>query len=115
MAFERYLGQRSNVNKPRVSVWKTGQIGLNGAVLHELGLEKKTYASLFYDRAKKKIGLRFSDSAKEEGAVKLVRRGGGAVVFARGFLRYFKIDHSRARRFKLVFDEKQSLHVLEPE
>jgi len=115
MAFERYLKQRGQVNKPRVAVWKTGQIGLNEAALREFGLTEMTHAALFYDRDKKKIGLRFSDSAKEEGAVKVVRRGGGAIIFAKGFLRYFGIEYSRARRFSLVFDEKQALYILQPE
>ncbi len=43
------------------------------------------------------------------------RRGGAAVLFARGFFRYYGIDFSKSRRFRLAYDEKQSLHVLEPE
>ena len=108
------MRQRGEMSKPWAAVWKTGQIGLNAAVLHELGLAKATHAVLFYDLDTKKIGIRFAESAKEEGAVKLVRRGGGASIFAKGFLRYFGIDHSKSRRFSLVFDQKQNLHILEP-
>lgn len=115
MAFERYLRQRAESMKPAASLWKTGQIGINGAALRELGLEKMTHVVLFYDRGRKKIGLRFADSGREESAVKLVRRGKGAAVFARGFVKYYGEDITKARRFKLVRDEKQNLWVLEPE
>jgi len=115
MAFERYLKQRAQVNKPRVSVWKTGLIWLNGAALRSFGLTKMTHVILFYDRDKKRIGLRFSESAKEEGALKVVRKGGGAVIFSKGFLQYFGIEYPRAQRFSLVLDEKQALYILQPE
>jgi len=115
MAFERYLKRRGQVDSPRVAVWKTGHIGFNGAALRAYGLTKMTHAALFYDREKKKIGVRFLESGKEEGALKVVRRHGGATIFAWGFLRYFGVEFSQVRRFSLVFDEKQALHILQPE
>ncbi len=115
MAFERYLKQRGEVTKPLATVWKTGQIWLNRAALDGLGQKKVTHAVLFFDRDKKKIGIRFTDSAKEEGAVRVSTRGAGAAVFAKGFLKYFGIEHNKSRRFKLVFDKKQRLYILEAE
>jgi len=115
MAFERYLRRKGFFTKPLVSIWKTGLISINDSAHRQLGLEKMTHAVLFYDRDNKKIGLRFVDSSKEEGAIRLGKRKGSTYIYARGFLGYYGVDLSKALRFTPVHDEKHNIFVLEAE
>jgi hypothetical protein len=116
MAFERYIGQRrAAFMVPKAAIWKTGQINLNRAFLEKHGIPKAGHALLFFDREKKRIGIRFTAEAKEAGAAKVAKKAGGAYIFAKGFLAHFGIEHGKARRFDVRRDDKEDLFILEPE
>jgi hypothetical protein len=101
--------------KPGASIWKMGQLSFNRSAVETYKLDGFKYAVLFYDRDKKKIGIKFTNDAKEQGAGKVSMKRRDAMVFAKGFLEHFGIEHSKTKRFAIQHDEKNGMFVLEAE
>jgi hypothetical protein len=114
MAFERFVGTGKTA-KPRVSIWKQGQINFNTAAIEKYGLNNYKCAVLFYDREKKKIGLKFTNDEKEEGSRRFIKRHSGAWISARAFVAHYGIKIEGSPNFELRKDEKAGFHVLDEE
>ncbi|MCG2815236.1 MAG: hypothetical protein L6425_04800 [Candidatus Aminicenantes bacterium] len=115
MGFEQYYGQRVKSGVPKASIWKGGQIYLNNTLLNTFNLSSTAFVHLFYDKDKSRIGFRPGSKSAEPGAIKLLVRSGGGLLFARGFLNHFGIKYSQAQRFDAHYNEKENLYILEPE
>jgi len=114
MAFERYLRLRmSKFMKPAASIWKMGQINFNRSAVEKHKLSGFKYVALFFDRDKKRIGLKFTNDAKEPDVGKVSTKRGGVTIYAKGFLSHFGIESGKGRRFDIRYDEKDDLFILE--
>ena len=93
MTFERYL--RMGMQNPR-SLWRRsgrwGNSASTGAPWKRTNWSGFKYVVLFYDRDKKKIGIKFTNDAKEQGVGKVSMKRRDAMIFAKGFLQHFGID-----------------------
>lgn len=69
--FESYTKSRSY--SERISLSASGGISFNTTAYNELNLEKYAFASFFYNKASRQIGIRFSVD-KKEGAYQLKPR-----------------------------------------
>jgi hypothetical protein len=116
MAFERYLRTRmAKSTQPAASIWKMGQVSLNRSAAEMFKLGGFKYVALFFDRDKKRIGLKFTNDAKEPGVGKISTKRGGAAIYAKGFLQHFGIDFSQSKRYTIQHDEKNGMLILESE
>jgi len=104
MAIERWK-KTGRTYKPKASIWKRGQIGLNNDALKEFGIkkaEKPWYVICFYDSETKKIHFQFTQDSNEEDIVKISFRTGGATLSVKSFLEFFNIPHSENKRYDIV-------------
>ena len=110
MAFERFT-KTGRGYTPKVSIWTRGQIGFNQGAVERFKLKDFDYAVLFYDRDERKIGVRFTTEASEDGANKIVKGKTGVFISAKAFLDYYQIDHRKTRRYDVAHDNENDLYV----
>lgn len=103
MAFEKFTGAGRSF-KPKLSIRKNGQLGLNYGAVERYGIDKFEYVELYYDKENNRIGLKLSNE-KSEGAVRCRVRSGNASIPAKSFLEYYKIDYREAKRMEVQRDE----------
>jgi hypothetical protein len=113
MAFERFI-LPGRAHKPMVTIETAGTVNFNRAMCEKHKLKPYKYAVLFFDRETKRIAVRFTNDAKEEGRMSFGQRGGGAWIYAKAFLHFYEIDYSAVRHFDLRAEEERGLIVLEP-
>ncbi len=112
MAFERFTGRGKNY-KPRVSIWKGGQIGLNQGAVEKFDLINKCYVIMFYDRETRKIGLKFVENGEEEGAAKMNVRNNAAIIAAKSFLTCYDINHKETDKYDIYIDEQTGYYIID--
>jgi len=116
MAFERYLRTRmSKSTKPAASIWKMGQINFNRSAVETYKMSGFKYVALYFDRDKKRIGLKLTNDSKEPGVGKVSTKRDGVTIYAKGFFQHFGIDFSQSRRYTIQHDEKNGMYILEAE
>ena len=109
MGFERFTQTgRSFVTK--MSIWTKGQIGFSTGSVARYNLTDFEYVVFLYDKEAKKVGLVFTNDAKENGAVKLNKRKTGVMVGAKAFLDYYGIDYKETRQYEMQHDETNELY-----
>jgi len=111
MAFERF-SERGRGYKPKVSIWKRGQIGFNQGAVKRFDLDKYQYAVLFFDAENKRIGFKFTNDVDEDGISKLTVKDTGAIMSAKSFLDFHEIDYEETRKYDIGYDEKEKLYVV---
>jgi hypothetical protein len=112
MAFEKFTqtGQRF---KPKISIWEGGQIGFNQGAMKRYKLDNFQYAILFFDREENRIGIKFTNTEKEEGVIKFNHRKTGGVISGKAFLDFYDIDYTKTKKnLDVVFDEANDLYVI---
>ncbi len=112
MAYEKFTqtGQRFN---PKISIWEGGQIGFNQGAIKRFNLNKFRFAILFFDREKNRIGVKFTNDQKEEGAIPFNHRKTGGVISAKAFMDFFGIDYSKTRKnLDVFFDDEHGLYAI---
>ena len=115
MSFEKFTqtGQRF---KPKLSIWgKGGQIGFNQGAVKRFNFATYRYAILFFDREKKRIGIKFTNDEKEEGIIKFNIRKTGGVIPGKSFMDYYGIDYSKTKNYDVVFDDENQLYIVDLE
>ena len=63
MPFEKFIPPRKQ-KPPQVSVKKTGTISLDTPLVKEFGLDRVDHVVLYFDPAKKLIGIRPADNSR---------------------------------------------------
>lgn len=111
--FERFT-ETGRGYEPSISINTSGIIGVNRGCINRFGLEDYDYAILYYDKKKRRIGIRLTNNEKEEGARKFrKRKGQGADVSARSFLSYYGIDRSKTRRYNVEWEKENKMMIIE--
>jgi len=114
MAFVKFTRTRARIGTPRVSVWSRGQIGFNQGAVDEFGINKFQYAVLYYDDETNRIGIEFTTDGDAKGACKLAfRKNSGVSISAVAFLKIFKIDYSKTRKFDLRHDDESGYYIVD--
>jgi hypothetical protein len=115
MGFECFVGLRTTLKGSRAAIWGQGIIVFNRAAIEKRKLADDKFAALYYDREKKRIGVKFTNDPKEAGARTFRRRKHDGTIYAKAFFGHYGIDYSKAVRFDIDFDEKNGLYVLTEE
>lgn len=113
MGFVKYTKTGSRLGLPKISIWTRGQIGFNNAAMAEHGVTSYKYAVVYYDEDENRIGITLTDDDKEEGISKLVHRKGGGVSFsAMSFLKSYKIDYTKTKRYDFEYDNENKMFII---
>lgn len=111
MAFNKFVKVRGRSFTPKVGIWARGQIGFNRGAMEKFSLDKYNYVVLYFDSDSRRIGIKFTNNAKEEGAIKIVKRPTAISFSATGFLKTYEIDHSESKQYNVEYDEKEEMYV----
>jgi|CXWL01.1.fsa_nt_gi hypothetical protein len=113
MSFEKFVLPGRGAS-PRVSVNSNGQFVFNRGTFKKLELSRYNAVIFFWDDTERKVGIKFSDDAKEEGACRLyVRKDNFAVVSGTAFVSYFGIKNEVVGRYDFEFDEKEKMIIID--
>lgn len=112
MAWEKYT-KTGRGFKPKVSIWKRGQIGFNRGFVEKFDLQNYKFAILFFDRENWRIGVQFTNDNKEEGITKLKVRKTGAAISASGFLEYYNVQHDKTIKCDIEYDKKGKIFIIQ--
>ena len=110
MPFERFT-RVGRAYKPKLSITRSGLIGLNNGSINRFKLKDYDYVVLYYDKEFDKIGVQPTNNKDEEGVCKLRHRNSGADVSARSFFDYYGIDYSETKRYDIDWDEENNMMV----
>lgn len=99
---------------PRISLRKSGSVGINNAAVEEY-FEENDYVELFNDAVNQKVGL-YPRKRKTEDSYKVRKsgkKGHGGQVTCKAFLQEYDIIPDRTTRYKASWDEEQELIVID--
>ena len=111
MVFERFT-QAGRGYRPKVSVTRTGLIGLNQGSVKRFKLQDYNYVVLYYDREGQRIGIQPTNDENEEGIRKLRKRVSGADVSAKAFFDYYDIDYNTTKRYNALWDDDNNMIIV---
>lgn len=98
MGFEKFTGGGRSY-EPKLTIGKSGLIGMNDGMRKRYGIDKYAYCLLHYDRERNLVGVSFTNNAEDPGARRIRLRETGADVSAKPFLDYFGIEHKETATF----------------
>ena len=113
MEFE-FFTQSGRGFRPRASIRKQGQIGLNQGAVRRFDLDSWQYVVLGFDRESQRVALRKADSRDDPGAQRVVIKDGSGTISARSFLEYFGISYrDKTRQFDVSIDDENGMLIVE--
>lgn len=111
MGFEKFVPPRRQ-RPPQVSIKKTGTITFDMSWISTHAFDKVNYVTLYFDPAHKLLGVRPTNDAKEEGALRLSHRKRVSSVRARLLFEAYGLKLERTARFPVRFDEEEGMAVV---
>lgn len=79
--------------RPWVSIRQNGQLGFNSAAVTKYGIDRYTWAQLFFAAKGCGVGIKFWKQRPEHGGLKLVKQPTNHAVCARAFLHLYDIPY----------------------
>ncbi|MCK4658139.1 MAG: hypothetical protein KAV82_01330 [Phycisphaerae bacterium] len=112
MGFE-FFTESGRGFRPRASIRKQGQIGLNQGAVRRFDLERWKYAVLGYDRENGLVALKLTNDETEQGVQRIVIKDGSASISARSFLEYFNIGYrDETKQYDASHDETKDMLIV---
>ena len=111
MPFEKFVPPRRQ-KPPQVSIKRTGTITFDAGFAGTLGLSKVGHVTLYFDPAKKLVGVRPAPDPKEEGALKLSHRKRVSSVRARSFFETYGITLTVTQKYPVQHDKDAGMAVI---
>jgi len=84
-----FTAKGARIGEPKVTILETAQILFNAAFVHLADISKKTHVVLGYSAANRAIIVQFTSDEQAPGALKIVKRSGGASVGTRSFFNFY--------------------------
>lgn len=112
MGYEKFTNKGRGF-KPQVSIWSRGQIGFNRGAVNICKISEGTNVVFFYSSDQNRIGFQFTMNSSEEGAFKLKTYDTGAIVSAKAFLEYYRINYEITRKYELFYDEASNMYYID--
>ena len=112
MPFEKFIPPYSQ-KPPQVSIKKTGTITFYKAWMAAHGLGKASHVVLFFDPARKLVGVKAVRDTTDAGALKLTHRKLVSSVRARLFFEKDRIKLDRTRRYPVSHDKSKGMAVID--
>ncbi len=113
MPLEVYSRKGRRFSDPRVTITKSGQIGLNSSCLDKY-FNSKENVLLYVDKNKKKIGIK-PINRPEENSFRIsfsVKRTTGSIS-GHSFLKYCRIDFPQTKRFIPEWDSRENILTID--
>ncbi len=111
MPFEKFVPQRK-ARPPQASVKPTGTISIDLDFSKDVGLDKVEYVTLYFDPARKLLGMKKAPNGREEGAFRLSHRKRVSSVRARPLFEEYGITLRQTQRVPVRFDEDEKMVVV---
>lgn len=111
MPFEKFVPARRQ-RPPQASIKRTGTISIDLGFAQSIGLDKARFVTLYFDPAKRVIGLKAAEP-KDEGAIRLSHRKRVSSVRAKPLFEAYGIVLDQTTRMPVSYDEKLQM-VLVP-
>lgn len=90
--FERFVSDRTDVEKRKASISKIGRIALNEYAVENYGLRNAKFVALYFDRDTNRAGLEFLTDKTENGVLMVQqRKNAGLYLIATAFLKKFDV------------------------
>ena len=112
MPFEKFIPKTTRNTRPKVTVRPSGLISFDAQAVENFGLFDATHAVLYFDKSKKKIGVKTMKDGNEEAAIPFVRRRRSVSLKASGFFDRFGISLPAPKRLDASFDESEGMIVI---
>ena len=114
MGFELFTQASGRGFKPKASLRRNAQIGFNQGAIRRFDLRNYKYATLYFDRERRLIGIKLHTEEPPEGGVNLQIKEKTGWVSAKAFLDVFELPYDKTRRFELRFDDDEKTLVFGP-
>ena len=108
MPFEKF--EKSTGNGPRISLRKSGSIGLNAPAINE-HFSNQSWVVLYYDSENRRVGLE-PKSEKSKDTYTVQKRDGtkhGGSIHAKAFMREYELIPNKTKQYKAHQDEETGL------
>jgi hypothetical protein len=112
MPFEKFIPP-DRQRPPQVSIKRTGTITFYKSWMAAHGLGKASHVVLFFDPAKKLVGVKSARDGKEEGAMKLTHRKRVSSVRARSFFERYRIKLEHTTRYPVSHDRVAAMAIID--
>jgi len=98
--------------KPKISIRKRGQIGFNNGAIKRFRLDRYEFVVLFYSKENNKVAFNFTNSAEDEGAIKLVKKKNNYFISGKSFLDYYNIPYGVSYAFDAEWIPEQLIAII---
>ncbi len=112
MPFEKFVPPRKP-KPPQVSLKRTGTITFDNAFAATFGLVKASHAIIYYDPARKLIGVKPARDPKDEGAMRISHRKRVCSLRARSFFEVYGIKLERTAHYPVALDREGAMALVE--
>jgi hypothetical protein len=98
--------------KPKISIRKRGQLGVNSGAINKFGLGKYNYAIMYISKDRDRIAIRFTNDQNAEGAVKIMKRPGNFAFSGKAFFDCYDIDTESTRSYDAEWIASENAAVI---
>jgi len=109
MAFERFVPPQTAGARPRATIRPSGLISFDATAVKVFGLDKATYAVLFFDKTRKLVGIQATNKQEESGAFRMSRRRRSVNVKAPQFFSQYGLTIDEPQRFDIGQDKSNKM------
>ncbi len=109
MPFERFVPPRAPGARPRVTIRPSGLISFDATAVELFGLDKATYAILYFDKTRKIIGIQPTNNQKETGSFRMSRRRRSISLKAPQFFEQYGLEIDEPQRFDVIEDKTSKM------
>ena len=113
MAFEKFVPEPKKSHGPRATIRPSGLISFDANAVETFKLDRATHALLFFDKTKKRIGVKPLTGPGEEAAFRLVRRRRTVGLKAPEFFKHFGLSVETPKSFETHDDESEGMIVID--
>lgn len=112
MGFEKFIPPKDAGVRPKVTIRPTGLISFDAAAVDAFDLGKVSHAVLFFDRARKIVGVQPTKDGKADGAYKLSRRRRSVSLKAPQFFETYALTIDQAQRFDVSYSDGDDMLLI---
>ena len=102
--FEKFTDTKASF-AAKVTVRRTGQLGLNAGALNSFRIKDYTYAVLYFDPDERVVGIEMTNE-NGLGAIEIKKSETNTFIRARNFCDRYGIDYSDSKSYRLLRDNE---------
>lgn len=106
--FEKFIDAGASFDAKVTVRQRTGQLGFSAGAINRYGVDKHSYAVLYFDREMRVVGIKLTAN-EEPGAFHINKRASNTYISAKSFLDKYQIEYSRSHRHELRQDTESGL------